>query len=311
MMKLCDNNEGLHFFGVSFTRHTFFKGVLKMKRLLSLLLVFVIFFTFSSCKNEDTSSNYDVENVEVLCSNCNAKINSTDKFCSECGFAVKDTATINSSENMEQNESNISTTSNSNHTHDYGNAVITKKPTCTEQGIKTFYCSSCSGTKAEYIDATGHKWQEATCASPKKCSICNITEGEKLEHTYAGNNCTICGKEKISFSYETTNFPVRIIEPNEDQKRKVDLVNAKCYIKEEEIYINLLFDIEASEYRARRCIYVKLVSSQGKICARYTMNPYDWYAFPSGENVQWRFQNSSYDFYKLEPDTYQVVISLH
>ena len=142
-----------------------------MKRLWSLFLVFAIVITLSSCKSEDTSSNHDIKKSEILCSNCNAKITSTDKFCSECGFAVKDTTISNSSEATKENTSNISSTSNSKHTHNYGKEVITKKPTCTEQGIKTFYCSSCSGTKAEYIDATGHKWEKATCVSPKKCSI--------------------------------------------------------------------------------------------------------------------------------------------
>ncbi len=279
-----------------------------MKRLWSLFLVFAIVITLSSCKSEDTSSNHDIKKSEILCSNCNAKITSTDKFCSECGFAVKDTTISNSSEATKENTSNISSTSNSKHTHNYGKEVITKKPTCTEQGIKTFYCSSCSGTKAEYIDATGHKWKEATCVSPKKCSICNITDGEKLEHSYSGNNCSLCGKEKISFSYEKNHFPIKVIEAEGTQKGKVDILKAQCYIKNEEIYINMVFDVEKGYTVFTKEIVVKLISSNGNTCAKL-VNAYFLRDFPNGESsfdekiVSWN------DFYKLEPDTYQVVIS--
>ena len=48
MMKLCDNNEGLHFFGVSLTRHTFFKGVLKMKKLLAVVSCICLMFSLLS-----------------------------------------------------------------------------------------------------------------------------------------------------------------------------------------------------------------------------------------------------------------------
>ena len=39
---MCDNNEGLHFFGASLARHTFLKGVLKMKKLLVKLPFYIL-----------------------------------------------------------------------------------------------------------------------------------------------------------------------------------------------------------------------------------------------------------------------------
>ncbi len=35
--------------------------------------------------------------------------------------------------------------------HEYDNGVITKKPTCTEEGEKTFTCSLCEETKTESV----------------------------------------------------------------------------------------------------------------------------------------------------------------
>ena len=64
------------------------------------------------------------------------------------------------------------------HTHNYIETV-TKKATCTEDGVKTFTCN-CGKTYTETIPATGHKYvtetHEATCTSIgvsiKRCELC-------------------------------------------------------------------------------------------------------------------------------------------
>ncbi len=57
-------------------------------------------------------------------------------------------------------------------------------------------CSVCGATDGE---ALGHSWIEATCTTPKTCSACGATEGEALGHTWAEATCTepktcsVCG----------------------------------------------------------------------------------------------------------------------
>ncbi len=47
-----------------------------------------------------------------------------------------------------------------------------------------------------------HDWEEATCTDPKYCTLCDLTEGEKLGHDWQEPTCTIpktcarCDKEK-------------------------------------------------------------------------------------------------------------------
>ncbi|MBQ9859200.1 MAG: hypothetical protein IJO76_00790 [Clostridia bacterium] len=36
----------------------------------------------------------------------------------------------------------------------------------------------------------GHKWQDATCTTPKTCSVCGIPDGEALGHSWAEKDCT-------------------------------------------------------------------------------------------------------------------------
>ena len=105
------------------------------------------------------------------------------------------------------------------HTHNYIETV-TKKATCTEDGVKTFTCN-CGGTYTEIIPATGHKYvtetYKATCTaigvSIKKCKSCgtvaSVTTTPAKGHTEvtdkavaatctqsgktAGSHCSVCG----------------------------------------------------------------------------------------------------------------------
>ena len=67
--------------------------------------------------------------------------------------------------------------------HTYGNAVITKQPTCTSEGTKIKTCTKCNVTVTEKLPAKGHtavtdKGYPATCTTAGKtdgshCSVCN------------------------------------------------------------------------------------------------------------------------------------------
>ena len=50
--------------------------------------------------------------------------------------------------------------------HEYDGGVVTKKATCTENGIRTFTCSRCGGKVEETIVAPGHSF------SGGKCTVC-------------------------------------------------------------------------------------------------------------------------------------------
>ena len=64
--------------------------------------------------------------------------------------------------------------------HSYGEAVVTA-PTCVSIGYSTYTCVGCGYSyTADTVEPLGHKWQEATANAPKTCSVCFITEGEKL-----------------------------------------------------------------------------------------------------------------------------------
>ncbi|MBQ8911096.1 MAG: leucine-rich repeat domain-containing protein, partial [Clostridia bacterium] len=75
------------------------------------------------------------------------------------------------------------------------------EPTCTEKGkTEGSHCSKCNVVlKAqEEVPAKGHTWQDATCETPKTCSVCKKTEGDLGEHNWSDGQCSVCGEIKTS-----------------------------------------------------------------------------------------------------------------
>ena len=60
------------------------------------------------------------------------------------------------------------------HVHVYDEGKVTKEPTCTEPGVKTYTCS-CGDTRTEEIPALGHDWDEGKVTKEPSCT----EKGEK------------------------------------------------------------------------------------------------------------------------------------
>ena len=83
-------------------------------------------------------------------------------------------------------QENIDEYKTSKKSHAYGEGVVTIAPTCTEEGEKTFTCTTCPKgeevTKTEVIPATGHTIE-----------IINKVDATCLEAGYSGDEyCTVC-----------------------------------------------------------------------------------------------------------------------
>ena len=72
--------------------------------------------------------------------------------------------------------------------HEWDEGVVTKQPTCTEEGVKTYTCE-CGATRTEAIAASGHTPETAWTTDETNhwhvCSVCGaIDEDSKSAHTY-------------------------------------------------------------------------------------------------------------------------------
>ena len=70
--------------------------------------------------------------------------------------------------------------------HTLDKGTVTKEPTCTEKGVKTYTCTVCGATETEEIPALGHTWDEGKVTKEPTCAAV----GEK---TYT---CTVCDETK-------------------------------------------------------------------------------------------------------------------
>lgn len=91
--------------------------------------------------------------------------------------------------------------------HEWGNGEVTKEPTCTEKGEKTFTCEKCEKTKTEAMEKAEHRdivrYEEAaTCTEDGKklyeCEDCGAlhTDVIKAAHVDEDENllCDTCGE---------------------------------------------------------------------------------------------------------------------
>ncbi|MBO5891691.1 MAG: hypothetical protein J6Q30_03145 [Oscillospiraceae bacterium] len=61
-------------------------------------------------------------------------------------------------------------------------------------------CTVCQATQGETAE---HTWKDATCIAPKTCTVCQATEGEVENHFYFGGACAICGRANPSYKVLT------------------------------------------------------------------------------------------------------------
>ena len=73
--------------------------------------------------------------------------------------------------------------------HTWSEGEVSKQPTCTENGERTFTCTVCQETKTEVITATGHAWSDWEVKTPATCE----TEGQEERH------CTNEGCTEVEF----------------------------------------------------------------------------------------------------------------
>lgn len=122
------------------------------------------------------------EKVDSKDSDCIATGYKTTKTCLKCNKAYLKGATIAAKG------------------HKYDAGKITKAPTCTAKGTKTFTCTVCGNKKYQDIAATGHKasgYKTTKAATYKtkglqvnKCTVCGGNLGEKILNTLTLNKPT-------------------------------------------------------------------------------------------------------------------------
>ena len=86
--------------------------------------------------------------------------------CSETGTSVTVCDTCNETVSTEE----IAKTA-----HSFNKGTVTKEPTCTKAGVKTYTCTVCEATKTEPIPATGHTYDDGIVTKEPTCD----EKGEK------------------------------------------------------------------------------------------------------------------------------------
>ena len=133
----------------------------------------------------DTDVTVETKNTEVK-NTGRSEITVTDAKGKETTVKPGTSTTVNKESASSGGSSGGSYTPPAQHTHTWNAGVVTKEPTCTEAGVKTYTCTVCKETKTEAIAALGHKWDDGKVTTEPTCTAAGVK-------TYT---CTTCGATK-------------------------------------------------------------------------------------------------------------------
>lgn len=142
---------------------------------------------FSATKTIQVTGHPNTELKNAKEATCSTEGYIGDKICKDCGKTIEAGKTIPKKE------------------HSWDAGKVTKAANCTEKGIRTYTCQSCSITRTEEIPARGHKFgawvttSQADVISPAKqtrtCTVCGKKEqrnyGSRLRGTMTVNISSI------------------------------------------------------------------------------------------------------------------------
>lgn len=128
------------------------------------------FCTHTDCNKKEIRKipalGHDLKETVITEPTCGTA-GSKEVTCSRCDF--KDTKEIPATGN-----------------HAYGDWVIVKEATCTEEGLRTQTCANCGDVKKEVLPKVDHTWNEGEVSKQPTCT-------ENGERTFT---CTVCGTSK-------------------------------------------------------------------------------------------------------------------
>ena len=140
----------------------------------------------------DTDVTVETRNTEVK-NTGRSEITVTDAKGKETTVKPGTSATVNK-ESASSGGSSGGSYTPPTHTHTWDAGAVTKEPTCTEPGVKTYTCMTCGATKTETIPALGHAWgayivtKHAVNGNNGKknrtCTSCNTTESAPLLYKF-------------------------------------------------------------------------------------------------------------------------------
>ena len=114
-----------------------------------------------------------------------------------------------------------------NHIHSYTSSV-TKQPTCTQTGIKTYTCS-CGNSYTETISGTGHKFGNWSTTKAATCTI----DGTKTR------KCSFCGKTETQVIPKTShNYTTKVVAPTCTSQGYTLHTCSKCRTSYKDTYKN-------------------------------------------------------------------------
>ena len=179
--------------------------------------------------------------------------------------------------------------------HDFGFWLVIEPTGCMD-GTRSRGCYNCNFEEYYVIETSGHQWKDATCTSPKTCSVCGRIDGEAKGHNF--------GEWVISKNVTETEegLKERTCDCGEKEAVCIPIRDGEYIYFGEYPQTIKADDVTITETQDYRGYYL---GSDGCYYAQVTANPYYWehYAFSTGETI---ISGIVY-YFKVEPIRWRIL----
>lgn len=162
------------------------KVIKKPIKIIAVVLAIILMFTFakSAPKSEvDLSSDVSSTISQAVETPSEEKTTTTSSSGQNDDSSKKTESGEDAKNNQSQNNSSVESEV---HVHVFTEASCIAPAKCK--------CGETSGS------ANGHSWSDATCTTPKTCTVCQANEGVAEGHKYSNGSCTICAAQDPDYT---------------------------------------------------------------------------------------------------------------
>lgn len=174
-----------------------------MRKIISLLLVLVMVFSFTACGKDHTEETLPHQTGETSAQQTEDATTGTTAGATDATEQTQPPqgtteTTAPTDPEPQPSEGTILETIPGNAqsytcSHSY-QVTATKASTCSVAGTKTYTCTKCQSGYTEAQALLAHDYTDATCTAPKTCTVCFQTSGQPLGHSWNKYNyCAVCG----------------------------------------------------------------------------------------------------------------------
>lgn len=93
------------------------------------------------------------------------------------------------------------------------------------------------------VPACEHTYSEANCQTPKTCTLCGVTEGTVIDHSYSNGKCVTCNVEQPNYHAFSSGrwMMMGLIDGSNEEHEELDIIYLNPNSNEDHPFVSVSF----------------------------------------------------------------------